>query len=149
MLGSQQDPGQKFGVIRSPLCWTWFSNRISKFHYSWKLPEIFWNPGYCLEGNFLLMLVYWASIQINFCHWTWILPQKWKNFIFLYISCNFWILKQIASEKVEKNCHFQARVPENFLKFPGIWNFDILFENQVSWHELSGIHILHVEINQK
>ena len=46
-----------------------FQHRISKFHHSWKLPEIFWNSGYHLEmTNFLPILTYWASIPLNFCH---------------------------------------------------------------------------------
>ena len=61
-----------------------FEHRISKFHHSWKLPEISWNPGYCLEvAIFLPILTCWASIWLNFCHWTWILPQKLKNVIYL------------------------------------------------------------------
>ena len=44
-----------------------FQCKISKSHHSWKLPEIFWNSGYCLEmGNFFPILPNWASIQLNF-----------------------------------------------------------------------------------
>ena len=69
------------------LSWTSFSltsrmaevlhncHRIQKFHYSWKIPGIFWNSWYRLAlANFLPILTYWASIPLNFCHWTWIWP---------------------------------------------------------------------------
>ena len=45
-----------------------FQCKISIFHQSWKLPEIFWNSGYHLEMNrFMPILTYWASIQLYFC----------------------------------------------------------------------------------
>ena len=42
-----------------------FQHRISKFHHSWKLPEIFWNSGYCLK--------FWYSVlKIKFLDINWV-----------------------------------------------------------------------------
>ena len=50
---------------------TWFQCKISKSHHSLKLPEIFWNSGNYLELVFFNpILMYGASIQLYFCHWT-------------------------------------------------------------------------------
>ena len=44
-----------------------FQHRISKFHHSWKLPEIFWNSGYCLEmANFLPISTYRVPFPLIF-----------------------------------------------------------------------------------
>ena len=44
------------------------------------------------EDYFRPILTYWASIQLNFCHWTWIWPIQLKNVMFLIplVSFGFW-----------------------------------------------------------
>ena len=44
-----------------------FQHRISKFHHSWKLPEIFWNSGYRLEmAGFLPISTYRVLFPLSF-----------------------------------------------------------------------------------
>ena len=46
-----------------------FQPEIQKFHHSWNLPGTTWNSGMPLElANSLPNLIYWVSIQLNFCH---------------------------------------------------------------------------------
>ena len=108
-----------------------FKHRNSKFHHSWKLPEIFWYSGYCLEmANFLPILTNWASFQLNFCHWTWILPWQSKNVMF---RCLFQgnILNSRKLLEVSRN--------DGILKF--------CIENHVPWLKTSGKDTLYVEIS--
>ena len=87
-----------------------FEQRISKFHHSRKLPDIFWNSGYHLEvAIFLPILIYWTSIQHNFCHLTWFWAQKLENVISFNISCNFWILKWMTPENSKNLTFFNFR----------------------------------------
>ena len=49
-----------------------FQHRISKFHHSWKLPEIFWNSGYRLEmANFLPISTWRVLFPLSFRPRTW------------------------------------------------------------------------------
>ena len=72
---------------------TWFLTqnfKISSFlETSRNFLELWILPG---NGHFLPILTYWASIQLNFCHWTWIWPIQLKNFMFLIplVSFGFW-----------------------------------------------------------
>ena len=185
-----------------------FQHRISKFHHSWKIPKILWNFGYCLEmANFLLILLYWASILLNFCHWTWIWPIQLKNVMFLIplVSFGFWNKWHLKTSKwpcflisVLNYCFVQIdkllpsynlrlfswkciRItitfslchPHHYFNLyvcSSLWctaygvchtgtpSNDLMFlcskilkfcvENQVSWHEQSGIHFLYVDISK-
>ena len=49
-----------------------FQCKISKFYHSWKLPEIFWNSGYCLEiTDFLPISTYRVLFPLSFWPRTW------------------------------------------------------------------------------
>ena len=82
--------------------------------------------------------------------------QEWWNFEILYwksssLTKNEWKRYPICWKQLKlANSSPLYRVPEKILevsKNDGILKFCV--ENQVSWHKLSGIHTLHVEISQK
>ena len=128
-------------------------------------------------ANFLRFLTYWASNQLNFCHWTWAWPQKLKNVIFLMFSdlyqnpeitrgiktmpffnfeAKFMISDKIKLNWCPKHQNWQisaiSRQYTGFQKISGSfqewWNLKFYFKNQFSWQKLGGIHTLHVKFNQ-
>ena len=129
-----------------------------------------------LPGNkqFLPILTYWASIQLSFCHWIWLWPQKLKNVIFWCFEMSF-ISKIRNYKKYEKTCHFWilrlnswsvtklswivpnwCPIRQNWQKLAisrGYSEFQRVSrsfcgKNRVSGQKLSGIHTLHVESSQ-
>ena len=55
-------------------------------------------------ANFLPILTYGASIQLNLFYWTWIWPQKLKNVIFLFFQKSY-ISKSRNYKMCKKTCH--------------------------------------------
>ena len=67
-----------------------FQHRISKFHHSWKLPEIFWNSGYRLEmADFLPISTYRVLFPLSFWPRTWFSMRNSKIPSILETSWNY------------------------------------------------------------
>ena len=86
-----------------------FQHRISTFHHSWKLPGIFWNPGYCLEVTIFWCIGHRFILILNFA-------SKMENVMFLMFSdiIYFKILKLQEISKNIKFFHFWGKIH-------GIW----------------------------